>query len=415
MEDSNLIARCSITVWNNDAIQMLAVAVITVVPMCAQLQGQSSAQPQTSGQAESAHATDVSGTWQGKLQLPGNGGQAGQTLRIVLKVSKTPDGGWSALNYSIDQGSQPSSTAGVRLEGHTFKYSVPAYGAGYEGQLSADGNVIVGRWAQTMSLDFVRAPKEGGWEIPAAPEPLKPMTEANPSFEVATIKPSDPSKPGKYFRVVGRTYSTHGTTLMDLIQVAYGLNSQQIVAPQRWMHDDPYDLTGTPDAAGEPNGTQWLLMMQKLLATRFGLVVHHDQQERSVYVLSVAKGGPKNLTANSSGGLLPGMEFQPVSGGVSLPARNATMEQFAQMMQQVVLDRPVVDHTGLTGKFDFQLTFMPDETQFGGRPPVVQRTGSEAAPDLAEALQRQIGLRLAKERIPTDVIVVDHVERPSAN
>jgi uncharacterized protein (TIGR03435 family) len=394
---------------------ILAIAAILCMPLRGQASTAISLKPPAVVQVQSAGPTDISGSWQGKLQLPGNGGQPGQTLRIVLKISKKSDGSWSALNYSIDQGGQPTSTEGVTLQGSMFRYLVPAYGAGYEGQLSADGNSIAGKWAQTMPLDFVRAPKEGGWEIPAGSAPLKPMTEADPAFEVATIKPSDPDKPGKYFRVVGRTYSTHGTTLLDLIQVAYGLNIQQIVAPQSWMHDDAYDVTGTPDAAGEPNGNQWLLMMQKLLASRFGLVTHHEQLERSVYVLSVGKSGPKNLSANAGGGPLPGMEFQPVPGGVALPARNATMGQFAQMMQQVVLDRPVVDHTGIKGNFDFQLTFMPDESQFGGRPPIIQQTGSEAAPDLAGALQSQLGLRLTKERIPIDVVVVDRVQRPSAN
>jgi uncharacterized protein (TIGR03435 family) len=381
-------------------------ALVLPVIACASLQAQA---PQPSA------TVDISGSWQGKLQLPGNGIQPGQALRVVLKISRTPDGAWTALNYSIDQGSQPANTAGVTLQGRTFKYSIPSYGASYEGQLSADGNAITGKWAGTMTLDFARATRETAWEIPAPPEPLKPMTEPNPSFEVATIKPSDPDKPGKYFRVVGRTYSTHGTTLLNLIQVAYGLNPQQIVAPQSWVHDDPYDLTGTPDAAGEPDGNQWLLMMQKLLAGRFGLVVHHEQQERSVYVLSLAKGGPKNLTANGSQAPLPGLEFQPVPNGLLLPARNSTMGEFAQMMQQVVLDRPVVDKTGIVGNFDFQLKFTPNESQFNGHPPAVPQPGAEPAPDLTEALEQQLGLKLTRGRIPTDVLVIDHVQKPSPN
>jgi uncharacterized protein (TIGR03435 family) len=366
--------------------------------------------------SQSSATVDMSGSWQGKLELPGDGGQPGQTLRIVLRITRTPDGAWTALNYSIDQGSQPANTSGVTLQGRTFKYAIPAYGASYEGQLSADGNSITGKWAGTIPLDFVRATKETAWEIPAPPEPLKPMTEPNPSFEVATIKPSDSDKPGKYFRVVGRTYSTHGTTLLDLIQVSYGLNPQQIVAPQSWVRDAPYDLTGTPDAPGAPNGKQWLLMIQKLLADRFGLVVHHEQQERSVYVLSVAKGGPKNLTANESHAPLPCcMELQPMPGGLLLPPRNASMGEFAQMMQQVVLDRPMVDHTGIEGKFDFQLKFTPNESQFNGHPPSVPQTDAEPAPDLAEALEQQLGLKLTRERIPTDVLVVDHVQKPTPN
>ena len=307
-------------------------------------------------------------------------------------------------------------TAEVTLRGRTFTYSIPAMGAGYEGQVSSDGGSIVGMWDHKLPLVFVRSTTDTAWELPEPLKPLKPMTEADPTFEVATIKPSSPDKPGKYFRVVGRKYITHGTSLLDLVQVAYGLHPKQILGAPAWAREEKYDLLGIPNAEGEPNGRQWLLMMQKLLAERFQLTFHRDKQELSSYVLSVEKGGTKNLVSSESSNPLPGLEFRPAPGGLLLPARNATMAQFAQMMQQRVVDRPMVDHTGLTGKFDFQLTFLPNESQFDGHPPVTTSEGeANPAPDLVEALRQQLGLKLRAEKVLTDVLVIDRVERPSPN
>jgi len=351
----------------------------------------------------------IEGQWQGTLQLSG-----GRQLRIVLKVSKAADGSLTVLNYSIDQSSQPMRTADVSLQGNVFHYAVPSLGNSYEGKLSADGNLITGNWAQTTPLNFARATKETAWEIPQPAPPLKPMTEQNPSFAVATIKPSNPSDSGMYIRVMGRRYVTHGTSLAQLMQVAYGVNEKQIVGAPAWAFEERFDLVGEPDAEGEPNAKQWLTMMQKLIAERFALTLHHEQREISSYVLATGKDGVKNLTPSESNSPLPsGLEFLKVEGGLLLPAKNTTMAQLAQMLQQVVLDRPVVDHTGLTGRYDFELKFMPNETMFHGHPPVTAQSGA-TEPNLYEAMS-QLGLKLSVEKTALDVIVVDHVQHPSEN
>jgi uncharacterized protein (TIGR03435 family) len=355
-----------------------------------------------------AAPSGMEGQWQGTLKPPG-----GAQLRIVLKVSKGADGSLTALNYSIDQNPEPMRTADVALHGDVFHYAIPSLGNSYEGKVSADGNFIAGYWAQTIPLNFVRATKETAWEIPQPAPPLKPMTEQNPSFAVATIKPSSPDDSARYFRVMGRRYIAHGASLMELIQLAYGLNEKQIVGAPPWAFEERFDVVGEPDAEGEPNAKQWLTMMQKLLMGRFALTVHREQREIPSYVLTIGKDGTKNLTPSESNNPLPGLEFSTVEGGLLLPARNATMSQFAQMLQQVVFDRPVVDHTGLAGRYDFELRFMPDESMFHGRPPVTAQNGV-SDPNLFEALSR-LGLKLALEKTPLDVIVIDHVSQPSAN
>jgi uncharacterized protein (TIGR03435 family) len=95
---------------------------------------------------------------------------------------------------------------------------------------------------------------------------------------------------------------------------------------------------------------------------------------------------------------------------------NGSMVTFAAVLQMVVLDRPVVDQTGITGKFDFNVTFMPDDSQFNGRPMRLPASDSvEAAPNLFDAVQQQLGLKLTAEKTAVDVLVIDHVEKPSAN
>jgi uncharacterized protein (TIGR03435 family) len=341
----------------------------------------------------------------------------GAKFRLVLRIAKEADGSWSAVNYSIDQGPVPMHTSSVSLKGTTFRFAIPSLGGSYEGQVSTDGNTIAGAWTQgsALPLNFVRATKETAWEIPAPAPKVVPMAaDANPKFEVVTIKPTAAGVLEKYFRVYGRRFTTQDTSVADLMEVAYGVDPQQILGAPGWVREEKFDVVGVPDGVGEPNGAQWTGMVQKMLVERIGLRFHRAKKEMLAYVISVGKSGAKGFTKSESSYPLPSLEFNSVAGGLMLPARNATLGQFAAMMQTVVLDRPVVDQTGMAGRFDFQLKFMPDETQFGGHPPKVSDT-SEVAPGLRDAMEQQLGLRLWTAKIPVEVLVVDEVERPSAN
>jgi uncharacterized protein (TIGR03435 family) len=382
---------------------------------------------QTAGEkaAASAHQrTDMVGNWQGTLEFPASGNRPSTRYRLVLRIAKSPDGGLTALNYSIDQTPEPMRTTEVTLRGSIFRFSIPTLNGSYEGQVSADGAFIKGTWTQNapVPLNFVRATKETAWEIPAPIPSAKPMAaDADPSFAVATIKPSDPNASNaqtKIIRLIGRQYVTQNTSLADLIEVAYGVHPRQIAGAPPWAGEDKFDLIGLPDGEGQPSIKQWLKMVQKLLADRFKLTFHRENKEIAVYVLAVGKGGLKNFVKSESTNPMPsGLEFRPTPGGLLLPARNATLGQFCQMMQQVVLDRPVIDQTGVAGKFDFQFTFTPDDSQFNGHPPRVppQAETTSVAPGLFEAIEQQLGLKLGPGKAPVDVLVIDHVEKPSAN
>jgi uncharacterized protein (TIGR03435 family) len=355
---------------------------------------------------------DVTGKWQGTLK-------AGKDLRLILDVSND-DGKLKASMYSIDQGAMALKASSVSLDGATFKYSVDLIGGTYEGRLSPDGKTITGTWTQgptPMPLILTKATKETAWEIPAPPPPPKLMpADADPSFEVATIKPNDSGATSMQgLTVNGRDFRTSASSLLDLIAFSYEVQAKQIVGAPEWASRDRYDINAVPDVDGAPNPAQVRTMIRKLLADRFQLKFHREQKEMPAFVLTVAKGGEK-IAPTEMKGPLPGIGMGPAKGGLSMMVRNGTLNDFTGFLQTIVLDRPVVDHTGLKGKYDFTVTFLPDETEFNGRSPIPKLAdGVEAAPGLFEALQQQDGLKLSAEKTNVEVLVLDKVEKPSAN
>jgi uncharacterized protein (TIGR03435 family) len=228
-------------------------------------------------------------------------------------------------------------------------------------------------------------------------------------FEVATIKPvKDPSPGRMQDRTDGRRYSTRYTSLRDLIMMAYGLDPRQIVGGPAWVTADEYDIDAVT-ADGLPAAGNWDEMLQKLLADRFHLTFHHEQREMSVYALTVAKGGPKLKTADADEGHGSGCDRLGICSFRAEPT-----EHFAYWLQ-LVMDKPVVDKTGIVGKFDFTLKWTPDESQFTSMgirvPPAADNPN--AAPGLFTALQEQLGLKLEAQKTQAQVLVIDHVERPS--
>ena len=237
---------------------------------------------------------------------------------------------------------------------------------------------------------------------------------ASPSFEVATIKPSKPDQQGKAFLVRGRRFRIINMTLSEIIGFAYGVHAKQIIGAPAWVEADKYDFDAQPDGEGAPSDKQWKGMLQKLLVERYKLTFHREKRELSVYVLSVAKTGPKLTMSKGDPNGLPGLFFRAIG---DLNVTNANMGDFAGLMQNAVLDRPVLDQTGLSGRWDFTLKWTPDDSQFGGMgariPPSTD--GSTAAPALYTAIQEQIGLKLDAMKAPAEVLVIDHVEKPSEN
>jgi uncharacterized protein (TIGR03435 family) len=365
--------------------------------------------------AGALQAQNLSGSWQGTLEA------GPRKLRLVIKISSENDK-WKATLHSIDQPSPGMNATSVTKDGSTVKIVIGALGS-YEGKLSANGNEIAGTWTQgaPLPLNLVRATPETAWAIPdPPPPPVRLAANANPTFEVATIKPSDPGRPGKLFTVRGRDVVTINTTVNDLITMAYNLHVRQVTAGPSWLDDEKFDLTGRPDVPGQPSVAQIKTMLQKLLADRFQLKFHREQKELPVYAITAAKTGVKIAKSEADPNGLPGLFFGGAGpgGGVNFNVRNATLAEVAQTLQGSVLDKPVVDQTGLAGKYDFIVKFTPDPGQMaafggpGGAPPA---SNPDAPPDLFAAFTQQLGLRLETSKAPVEVLVIDKVEKPTAN
>jgi uncharacterized protein (TIGR03435 family) len=353
----------------------------------------------------------LAGNWQGTLQTG-----EGEGLRTVLKIAGD-DGKYRGALYSIDQGGEAIAMSSVSLQGPEVIFTIKSIGLTYKGTLNPDGNTISGSSTQgkeTHTLNLARVSEEDTWAIP---EPAKPMAkDADPAFEVATIKPSKPSEPGKTIDFEGRHFTMVNYNVNDLLSDAYGLHARQIIGAPAWFDTELYDIDGVPDVPGEPSDKQADRMLQKLLADRFALKFHHEQRELSVFAITVAKGGPKMTVSAAGQGNEDVFEFGRLG---DLTARNITMDEFAKEMQGSVTDRPVVDRTGLTEHYDFRLRWTPDDSQFvqfrSAGIALRRKDNPNGPPPLDVAMQQKIGLRIEPTKAMVDVIVIDHVEHPSPN
>jgi len=353
-------------------------------------------------------AQEITGTWQGKLQ------DGEMERRIVYKITRTNDGGLTAVFYRLDHGAMQVTANSVTFQGSAVKISIAAIGAEYQGKLSADGTTLTGSWlsgGKASPLTMTRATEETAWTIPTISERLKPMRkDASPGFEVATIKLSDPADTSSGFQIRGIHVHAERETLRAMIMFAYGIHPRQIFNAPAWADADYFDVDGLPDELGEPSLDQMRYMYRKLLADRFHLSCHTEKKELVVYVLSVSKNGHK-LARSEQG--LSDFPDQTMHGRGNLTERNATMPEFAGMLQGAILDRPVLDQTKLEGRFDFMLKWTPDPAQLSGR--ANPSDDPNAPPDLFAAMQQQLGLKLEATKALADVLVIDKVEKPSEN
>jgi uncharacterized protein (TIGR03435 family) len=354
-------------------------------------------------------AQDITGNWQGTLQ-------AGKGLRTVLKITKD-DGKLKGVMYSIDQGAQAIALSSVAVDGKAVTFAIKIFDLAYTGTLNPAGTAILGnatQGGQTHELNLDHVSAENMWPIPEAPKPM--AKDAKPGFEVVTVKPGVPNSPGKNIGFRGRHSIMRNFDVNDLIGLGYGLHARQIIGAPEWFSTELYDVDGVPDVEGVPSQAQQAIMMQKLLADRFALKFHHEQKELSVFAITVAKGGPKMQVSSAGPDDGGGFGFRKLG---DLTVRNMTMADFAKWFQASVVDRPVVDQTGLKDRYDFTLKWTPDDSQFAqfrSTGPIPSAGDDpDAPPALNDAVQQQIGLKITPVKAMDDVIVIDHVEKPSAN
>jgi uncharacterized protein (TIGR03435 family) len=277
-----------------------------------------------------------------------------------------------------------------------------------------------------------------------------------PAFEVASVKVSAPLPSGvMMFRMGGGpdtsdpgriTYS--GVNLKTLVARAYGVKDYQVEGPQ-WLEGERYDIIATIPKGADKD--QVGLMLQRLLAERFNLTLHHESKPMAVYTLSVGKGGPKlrevdpeapppppGANASLARGAMPkgGMRMMVSPTGRRLSG-NITIERLCNMLSNLT-DRPVIDLTELKATYSFDLSWTPDDNEkMGGKlAPAMAMAGARAGADpppntpgqpgpdsandpgqtLVQALQTNYGLKLEAKKNPADILVIDRAEKvPTEN
>jgi len=195
-----------------------------------------------------------------------------------------------------------------------------------------------------------------------------------------------------------------------IFKQAFTVRDFQIGNPPDWFDSQRYEII----AKTEPGATEDSinLMLQNLLAERFALEIHIESRDTQVYALTQSKNGTKlqSVSADEKGGVRR-------KGAGLVAGTKASIQQLCEALSDValngryILDRPVIDRTGLSGKvYDFTLTWSPEPGQFGN-----SSTSDLAGPSLFTAVQEQLGLKLDTQKAQVEYLVIDRIQKPTEN
>lgn len=235
-----------------------------------------------------------------------------------------------------------------------------------------------------------------------------PSPTAGPAFDVASIRPAS-ERPRSEIGTSPGSLTIRNKTLLFLLQWAYDMPPFQISGPD-WLNDSHFDVLAKAESGGDD--ARLRLMLRTLLADRFGVKTHLEQKEMQVYAITLAKGGPKFQESTDEG--------PPVfdrGGPTTLTAHRVTMKDLAEQISEP-LRRPVIDETGLTGRYEIRIdvsAYMQGVSGGGDG-----KGGGDGHIDvmsvLFTALQRQLGVKLESKKENVEILVVDHMEKtPTEN
>lgn len=237
------------------------------------------------------------------------------------------------------------------------------------------------------------------------------------SFDVASVKPGDPSSNSGHLHTDPGLLLFENVSLRTIIQFAYDIPQYQLSAPG-WIDNAKYDINAKA-ADPKANDDTLKLMLRSLLADRFGMKMHREPKQLPVFELALAKNGPKihePAGGNSSKFVESKSEGEPVfsEDKTGLIVQRATMTQLAEKLSQP-LRQPVVDKTGLTARYDLRIDITPYLT-----PPTGDGDNGPRIADpvsfVVTAFQEQLGLKLEAGKQTVDLLVVDAINRtPSEN
>lgn len=224
------------------------------------------------------------------------------------------------------------------------------------------------------------------------------------SFEVASIYASEPGLPIANFHTSPGVFTVHNVTLRSCIEWAYGIKPLQLTGPD-WINDARFDIAArAEDSTADDDKLR--LMLQTLLAERFGLKIHHEKKEQQVYALTLAKNGPKFHESTTVG---PSGFSEDKTGAMG---ERVSIYEIADKVSQLP-DRIVIDRTGLTGRYDFRIDLSPymnaaADGKDGPR--------SDVMSVLFSGFNDQLGMKLEPGKEIVDLVVIDSVNKtPTEN
>ncbi len=298
-----------------------------------------------------------------------------------------------------------------------------------------------GTWLSAMLFMWLWMPLAAPAQAAASAQPPAAVAEkdasaALPSFEVVSIKAN---KSGSMVIHIGFTpdgISVTNFPVHMVLREALGVSDDQLLGESGWLKSDRFDIeakVAAEDVAKLKALTQsqrWAMLLP-VFEDRFGLKYHHESRELTQYVLVAAKGGPKIKETAAGNADASGLKTPDGKAGGESMIRVQPGEIIGQAMPLSNLVRflsfqfhsPVIDKTGLTGKYDINLKWAPDEMEGGMmRPPDGSQPGAgnpapptTTGPSIFTALEEQLGLKLEAHKEPGDAIVIDHIEQPSPN
>jgi uncharacterized protein (TIGR03435 family) len=242
-----------------------------------------------------------------------------------------------------------------------------------------------------------------------------------PTYEVTSVKIDPNGDPNKSIHgdETQNGLALENWTLELMVRQAYGLKSYQVLgAPGGWYDQKEWQVEArlSDDEAAKlaamnkvDRAAERRLLLQSLLADRFKLAVHHETRDVPGFALVVAKGGPRFQEASADDiANLPLNRTLTMENG-ELTFRAASMPTFVVLLSQV-MNQSIVDRTNLTGKYKFSIPWKEEEFQVSASP-----SDDPSSSPISEILQDRLGLKLESMKLPTDFIVIDHVEEPAPN
>jgi uncharacterized protein (TIGR03435 family) len=225
------------------------------------------------------------------------------------------------------------------------------------------------------------------------------LAMAQPSFEVASIKPNNSGDGNSSYQTTGGSVRMRNVTPRALLELAYNVKEYNLVAPS-WVDNPHFDIMASTGGA-EVKDQELRRMLQSLLTDRFQLKAHRQSKEMTAYALLPAKNGFK---LKPTGGENFSLNFTKGGAKAKATGKDTSMANLADYLSGGAVDYPVVDETGISGAFDFTLEWSPDQN------------AADGGPSLFTALTEQLGLRLEKRKLPVSILVVDSMSQtPTEN